>query len=207
MSSERTTFFHVLLAPVSGNVENYIFFQISDDFCIHQQRSNIQKEEEIGTVKEVTPPLPCNVLNSRDSLSDREFFQIRRKHSNMSVTTFASLTCNHDRDCRNQEAENRSHKRRSKFLHKEFHAARSLSTVVGVFALCWLPLHIHNVILYFEPKIAADQPTWTTDCAILLSHANSMINPIIYAFHMREMRRAFRTMLKPIKNFMTSCSI
>ena len=128
----------------------------------------------------------------KDKLSDR-------KQSNWSNSTCNSFSTT--------EAELKALrlKRRSKFIKKEIHAARSLATVVGVFAVCWLPLHIHNVMVYFNPSIGYIQPVWLVDFAILLSHANSFINPIIYAFHLREMKKAFRKMIKPISAKLAKC--
>lgn len=87
-------------------------------------------------------------------------------------------------------------KTRSKYLKKEFKAARSLLAVVGVFAICWLPLHVHNSIDYFNPELSKKLPVLYPDLAILLSHANSLINPIIYAFQLSDMRAAFRKLFK-----------
>uniref|UniRef100_H2YAF3 G-protein coupled receptors family 1 profile domain-containing protein n=1 Tax=Ciona savignyi TaxID=51511 RepID=H2YAF3_CIOSA len=84
-------------------------------------------------------------------------------------------------------------RRRSKLIRKEFRAARSLFTVIGVFALCWLPLHILNCITLFCPSCG--RSNWLIDMAILLSHANSFLNPIIYAFRLREMKVAFQKLL------------
>uniref|UniRef100_F6Y7X3 G-protein coupled receptors family 1 profile domain-containing protein n=1 Tax=Ciona intestinalis TaxID=7719 RepID=F6Y7X3_CIOIN len=89
-------------------------------------------------------------------------------------------------------------RRRSKLIQKEFRAARSLFTVIGVFALCWLPLHILNCITLFCPECR--RPNWLIDLAILLSHANSLVNPIIYAFRLREMKVAFQKLLRSFSN-------
>lgn len=87
----------------------------------------------------------------------------------------------------------RKMKRKKQMLKKEFRAARSLATVVGVFAICWLPLHIMNTFTLHCPTCY--QPAWSTDLAILLSHANSMVNPFIYACSMQDYRKAFRKLL------------
>lgn len=79
-------------------------------------------------------------------------------------------------------------------LQKEVQAAKSLAIIVGLFAACWLPLHIINCVNLF----------WTTDrlpgsvvyFAIILSHANSVVNPLIYAYKIREFRMTFRKILK-----------
>ncbi len=79
-------------------------------------------------------------------------------------------------------------------LQKEVHAAKSLAIIVGLFALCWLPLHIINCFNYLcqdcqRPHI------WVMNIAIILSHANSVVNPLIYAYRIREFRQTFRRIL------------
>ncbi|XP_017266027.1 adenosine A2a receptor b [Kryptolebias marmoratus] len=76
-------------------------------------------------------------------------------------------------------------------LQKEVHAAKSLAIIVGLFALCWLPLHIINCFNHLcqgckRPHI------WVMNIAIILSHANSVVNPFIYAYRIREFRQTFR---------------
>ncbi|XP_024074280.1 adenosine receptor A2b [Terrapene carolina triunguis] len=80
-------------------------------------------------------------------------------------------------------------------LQKEVNAAKSLAIIVGLFAFCWLPLHILNCITYFHQDFAHNKPDWVMYMAIILSHANSVINPIIYAYKIRDFRCTFRKIL------------
>ncbi|TFK12930.1 ATP-binding cassette sub-family D member 4 [Platysternon megacephalum] len=80
-------------------------------------------------------------------------------------------------------------------LQKEVNAAKSLAIIVGLFAFCWLPLHILNCITYFHQDFADNKPDWLMYVAIILSHANSVINPIIYAYKIRDFRCTFRKIL------------
>uniref|UniRef100_UPI00358F501B adenosine receptor A2b-like isoform X2 n=1 Tax=Myxine glutinosa TaxID=7769 RepID=UPI00358F501B len=75
-------------------------------------------------------------------------------------------------------------------LIRELQAAKSLAIIVGLFAFCWLPLHILNCIHLFSNDFF--RPPWTMFVAILLSHANSAINPVIYAYRLSGFRTAFR---------------
>uniref|UniRef100_A0A3B4TUQ6 Adenosine receptor A2 n=1 Tax=Seriola dumerili TaxID=41447 RepID=A0A3B4TUQ6_SERDU len=79
-------------------------------------------------------------------------------------------------------------------LQREVHAAKSLAIIVGLFAMCWLPLHIINCFNHLcqdcnRPHI------WVMNIAIILSHANSVVNPFIYAYRIREFRQTFRKIL------------
>lgn len=80
-------------------------------------------------------------------------------------------------------------------LQKEVHAAKSLAIIVGLFAVCWLPLHIINCFTLFCPQ--CDRPQdWVMYLAIILSHANSVINPFIYAYRIRDFRQTFRRIIR-----------
>ncbi|XP_060115002.1 adenosine receptor A2b [Heteronotia binoei] len=77
-------------------------------------------------------------------------------------------------------------------LQKEVNAAKSLAIIVGLFALCWLPLHILNCCTLVRQK---KNPQWAMNGAIILSHANSVVNPIIYAYRIRDFRSTFHKIL------------
>ncbi|KAL0979543.1 hypothetical protein UPYG_G00186380 [Umbra pygmaea] len=80
-------------------------------------------------------------------------------------------------------------------LQKEVQAAKSLAIIVGLFAVCWLPLHIINCFTLFCPKCDRP-PLWVMNIAIILSHGNSVVNPLIYAYRIREFRRTFRRIIR-----------
>lgn len=80
-------------------------------------------------------------------------------------------------------------------LQREIHAAKSLAMIVGIFALCWLPVHAINCVSLFQPARAKDKPKWAMNTAILLSHANSVVNPIVYAYRNRDFRCTFHKII------------
>ncbi|XP_058137720.1 adenosine receptor A2a [Dasypus novemcinctus] len=80
-------------------------------------------------------------------------------------------------------------------LQKEVHAAKSLAIIVGLFALCWLPLHIINCFTFFCSG-CNHAPIWLMNLAIVLSHTNSVVNPFIYAYRIREFRQTFRKIIR-----------
>jgi hypothetical protein len=75
---------------------------------------------------------------------------------------------------------------------REFKTAKSLFLVLFLFALCWLPLSIINCILYSNVKV----PDILICLGILLSHANSMMNPIIYACKIKKFQKTYILILK-----------
>ncbi|KAM9348253.1 adenosine receptor A2b [Symphorus nematophorus] len=78
-------------------------------------------------------------------------------------------------------------------LQREIRAAKSLSIIVGLFAVCWLPVHILNCLTLFYKGLK--KPEVVMYVAIILSHANSAVNPIIYAYRIQDFRNTFRKIL------------
>ncbi|XP_055078077.1 adenosine receptor A1-like isoform X2 [Periophthalmus magnuspinnatus] len=83
-----------------------------------------------------------------------------------------------------------SHSDPRRYFGKELKLAKSLALVLFLFAVSWLPLHILNCITLFCPS--CDSPADLIYVAILLSHANSAVNPVVYAFRINKFRTAFR---------------
>ncbi|XP_043910446.1 adenosine receptor A2b [Protopterus annectens] len=78
-------------------------------------------------------------------------------------------------------------------IQKEVNAAKSLAIIVGFFAVCWLPLHILNCLTEFQPLPGRNE--WYMFTAIILSHANSAVNPIIYSYRIRDFHYTFRKII------------
>lgn len=73
-----------------------------------------------------------------------------------------------------------------RYYRKELKLAKSLSLVVFLFAVCWLPIHIVNCINFFCPKCRT--PQFATYVGIFMSHVNSALNPMVYAFRIKQFR-------------------
>ncbi|XP_056130535.1 adenosine receptor A1-like isoform X2 [Lampris incognitus] len=78
----------------------------------------------------------------------------------------------------------------SRYYGKELKLAKSLALVLFLFAISWLPLHILNCITLFCPNYT--NPITLLHIAILLTHGNSAVNPIVYAFRIKKFQTAFR---------------
>ncbi|XP_069797747.1 adenosine receptor A1-like [Narcine bancroftii] len=76
-----------------------------------------------------------------------------------------------------------------RYFGKELKLAKSLALVLFLFAMCWLPLHVINCITLFCPS--CNKPSIVLYIAIILTHANSAVNPIVYAFKINKFRVTF----------------
>lgn len=78
--------------------------------------------------------------------------------------------------------------RRRIIARKELQTATSLFIILFFFTLCWLPVHIINTIMLLCPSCHI--PNQLILASIILSHANSAINPVVYVFRVRSFRKA-----------------
>ena len=83
-------------------------------------------------------------------------------------------------------------KKRISSSSNEIKVARTLGLVLGVFLIFWLPFFVCNLIFAVCEECMTEKififVTW-------LGHVNSGVNPVIYALSMKEMRRAFISIL------------
>ncbi|XP_022317050.2 substance-K receptor-like [Crassostrea virginica] len=80
---------------------------------------------------------------------------------------------------------NRDHVRDLMQLRAKVKVVKMLIVVVAMFGICWMPLHILNVILNFRPELSSradDTIAAIYISAHWLAMANSFANPIIYSF-------------------------
>ncbi|XP_032404630.1 adenosine receptor A1-like [Xiphophorus hellerii] len=73
-----------------------------------------------------------------------------------------------------------------KYYRKELRLAKSLVLVVVLFIMCWMPIHIINCIDFFCSDY--DIPKFAVYIGIFMSHVNSALNPMVYAFRMKRFR-------------------
>ncbi|XP_042260062.1 adenosine receptor A2a-like [Thunnus maccoyii] len=99
------------------------------------------------------------------------------------------------------EAEGRA-KSNARTRH-ELQKAISLFMVLFLFMVCWMPIHIINCVLLLCPQ--CEVPMTLTLAAILLSHANSALNPILYAYKMRSFRHTLISMWRGMWSFRAKC--
>lgn len=77
-------------------------------------------------------------------------------------------------------------------MHHEIKIATTPFLVLFLFTVCWIPLHIINCFLLLCPPCTVPLELLLT--AIILSHANSAVNPFLYALTMASFKETFKTM-------------
>ncbi|XP_052070574.1 allatostatin-A receptor-like [Mytilus californianus] len=84
---------------------------------------------------------------------------------------------------------------RAESIRSKKRVTKMIIIVVGIFALCWLPIQIMFLVQYFG-HFEANPITFgiqmTANC---LAYMNSCVNPILYAFLSENFRRSFRKLL------------
>ncbi|XP_042264564.1 adenosine receptor A1-like isoform X2 [Thunnus albacares] len=88
-------------------------------------------------------------------------------------------------------------------LLRERRLACSLALVLILFASCWIPLHLMNCLLLFHGPQAVTQGTLYT--GILLSHANSAVNPVVYAYRIPKIQQAYSQIWSRFLMRLNSC--
>lgn len=76
---------------------------------------------------------------------------------------------------------------------REVKATQNLSVIVLFFMICWLPLYTINCIKAFCHD--CEIPAWLTLFLIILSHLNSAMNPLLYAYHLKDFRAALKSLI------------
>lgn len=76
---------------------------------------------------------------------------------------------------------------------REVKATQNLAVIVFFFIICWIPLYTVNTIKAFMPEL--DIPNPLTYVCIIITHLNSAINPLLYAYHLRDFRAALKGLI------------
>lgn len=76
---------------------------------------------------------------------------------------------------------------------REVKATQNLAIIVFFFIVCWIPLYTINAIKTFMPEL--DIPNPLTYFCIIFSHLNSAINPLLYAYNLKDFRAALKGLI------------
>ncbi|XP_017563865.1 adenosine receptor A1-like [Pygocentrus nattereri] len=84
----------------------------------------------------------------------------------------------------------------STYYQKEHRLAASLVLVLVLFVVCWLPVFLTVTVKLYSPNI--EVPSVAIDIGVLLSHANSAVNPIVYAFKIPKIKEACKKLWRRV---------
>ncbi|XP_051170833.1 adenosine receptor A2a-like isoform X2 [Leptopilina boulardi] len=76
---------------------------------------------------------------------------------------------------------------------REVKATQNLARIVIFFIICWFPLYTINCIMAFCPHCYVNEIF--LNFSIILSHLNSVGNPLLYAYHLKDFRLAVKHFL------------
>ncbi len=79
-------------------------------------------------------------------------------------------------------------------LSRERRAARTMSVIMAVFVVCWLPFFLMYVIFPFCESCRRTDPR-VINFIVWLGYINSALNPVIYTVFNIDFRRAFKRLL------------
>lgn len=77
---------------------------------------------------------------------------------------------------------------------REEKAAKTLSLIVVSFIVCWLPMTISFFVFGFKKDRGFTEEI--LDVCIILSHFNSAIDPLIYAYRIKDIRETVKSFLR-----------
>ncbi|XP_037390678.1 adenosine receptor A1-like [Pygocentrus nattereri] len=84
----------------------------------------------------------------------------------------------------------------STYYQREHRLAASLVLVLVLFVVCWLPLFLMFIVRLYGHNITV--PTVAIDIGVVLSHANSAVNPIVYAFKIPKIKEACKKLWRRV---------
>lgn len=76
-----------------------------------------------------------------------------------------------------------------KLLRSQTQAAKTLAVIIILFCISWVPLYTFNAVACFCNWCATKTPTSVIKFFIVLSHCNSVWNPALYAWGMRDFKQ------------------
>lgn len=81
---------------------------------------------------------------------------------------------------------------------KEVEFTKTMIMIVINYIVCWTPVTVHTLIFLITKNhhIFSEHDHLFQTCAILIAHFNSALDPSIYAYRMREVRKDLKNLFQ-----------
>lgn len=83
---------------------------------------------------------------------------------------------------------------------KEIRVAKTSALIIGTFILCWTPITVLDMIIAYTRDLTIfDGNAVSRNCfmfSVCAAHFNSAIDPIIYAYRIKDVRVTIRNILR-----------
>ncbi|XP_047127513.1 octopamine receptor Oamb isoform X1 [Hydra vulgaris] len=100
-------------------------------------------------------------------------------------------------------------------LRKEIRVAKTISLIIGLFTICWMPFFIVNILYYYCGDYTSTKlcsviksesiSTWIVNIVVSLRISNSMMNFFVYAVRSPIFRTTFKSLV--FKMFRVVCNM
>ena len=164
-----------------------------NDYVTNEMKTIKNRESEGESDKEDGHESETKVLSGDAEprhAAANEIITLNQKKCEVRVMSVKQARRQHHQQT-NQDLHHHHHERQKISLSKERRAARTMSVIMGVFVLCWLPFFLTYVALPFCERCQEKMDPRVIHFFIWLGYVNSALNPVIYTIFNIDFRRAF----------------
>jgi hypothetical protein len=134
--------------------------------------------------------LEANKKEKQVISQNRVIAMIRRGNiENSNETCPVEIPCNTDNPVTNVDEENIN-------IRREYRAAKTLGITLGIFIICWTPFFIWYISTAFCGESCASTNKLIIVILFWIGYANSIFNPIIYAYFNTNFKKAYLDTMK-----------
>ena len=81
-------------------------------------------------------------------------------------------------------------------LSRELRVAKTISVIIGLFVICWMPFFIVNMLFIFgSTEVLLTHAGWIISVTKALHYSNSMMNFFVYAVRSPDFRNTFKALV------------
>nr|XP_027203941.1 RYamide receptor-like [Dermatophagoides pteronyssinus] len=122
--------------------------------------------------------------------------------------SFNTITRINSSDSVQQQQQQQQQQHSTKFINtRRYRILKILITIISVFTICWLPIQLFNILIYFKRNFLHVDSSFKYYAFVgsyffchWISMAHSFMNPIIYSFMSKNFRSDLKTILLKLWN-------